>query len=262
VPPPVAPRLASLAAPVAAVLVALAADVARAEPPAAPSSAPEAVVPAPGPASSGAPPSAEQPPRATAAGAPKHEVEIVFDPAEPNLVVERAPAKRDGWKVDSEGWTAVCVPGCRTRLDRAARYQIAGTWVNPAPLVLPPGDGPFRVTATPGSARSDLVGTGFLLAGGVTFAVGGAGLVALLSSGATKNQEAGSAASGLLVASITTAAVGLALVLVSLPLRAGNATRVRVERAPEPPPPRPAPPAPSPAAPSVEPGTARDPRMF
>lgn len=205
-----------------------------------------------------APPSASDvaPRRAEpAAGAPD-DVEVSFSPSEPNMVIEKAPERRAGNKVDSEGWTAVCLPGCTTRLDRRGKYQVAGTWVNPAYFQLPPGPGPYRVSATEGSARGDLLGTGWLLAGAATFGLGAIATIGVFASGATKNQGPGSVGGEVLVASVTTTAVGLALIVLSIPFRTGNATHVRVDRAPPPEAPPPAAPPALPPPPAPPPGVA------
>jgi hypothetical protein len=76
-----------------------------------------------------------------------------------------------------------------------------------------------------------MLGDGWVLAGGATFALGAIPLTILLSSGATKNDHAGTFTDRLLVASVATTAVGLALILLSLPLRSGHNTKVQVDQA-------------------------------
>lgn len=154
-------------------------------------------------------------------------VDIVFEPTEPHVVLEQRPEVRTG--VDSEGGRVVCFAGCRTRLDPLATYQIGGTWVEPASFRLPSGArGPLRITATPGSSRTAQIGTGLVLTGGALLVLGGVGTAAILGSGATNNQDAGSPAHVALTSAITLAAAGLVAILVSLPFR-GETTRVDVK---------------------------------
>jgi hypothetical protein len=161
-------------------------------------------------------------------------VRVVFEPSEPNVVLEKRVVPRRGDQVDSEGMTAICVAGCDVTVDPKATYQIGGTWVTPASFQLPPGQpGPFRIRATPGSSRSDGIGTGLVLAGGGAFVLGGSALLVLFGTGATKNMSSDSTASHLLTASITTTAVGLLLIALSLPFRGAGATRVSVEPLPK-----------------------------
>lgn len=153
-------------------------------------------------------------------------VPVVFAPSEPHVVLERRPERRVG--VDSEGSTAICVTGCRTRLDPSATYQVGGTWVTPAAFRLPPGArGPLRITAVPGSSRTEQIGVGLALGGGLMLALGGVTTGALLGLGATKNEPAGAPANVALTSAISVAAAGLVMLLVSLPLRA-ETTKVEV----------------------------------
>ena len=153
-------------------------------------------------------------------------VPVVFEPSQPHVVLERRAELRTG--VDSEGATAICVTGCRTRLDPHATYQIGGTWVTPQPFRLPAGArGPLRITAAPGSSRTEQLGVGLALGGGMMLGLGGVTTGALLGLGATKNEPAGAPANVALVSAISVAAAGLVMLLVSLPLR-GEVTRVDV----------------------------------
>ena len=125
---------------------------------------------------------------------------------------------------------AICVAGCDVMLDPKATYQVGGTWVTPASFTLPPGQpGPFRVRAVPGSSRSDGIGTGVVLAGGFALILGGSATAILLTTGATKNAAGDDTASHLFTAAITTAALGLVMILVSIPLRSAGTTHVTVE---------------------------------
>lgn len=156
-------------------------------------------------------------------------VPVVFEPREPHVVLERRPERRTG--VDSEGGTAICVAGCRTRLDPRATYQVGGTWVTPQAFRLPAGArGPLRITAEAGSSRTEQLGVGLALGGGMMLALGGVTTGALLGLGATKNEEAGSPAVVALTSAISVAAAGLVMLLVSLPLR-GDASKVEVREA-------------------------------
>jgi len=190
--------------------------------------------PAPEPAAAPAPAPASA--TATAPGpatAPATEgVRVRFEPSEPHVVLERWAGPRRGDQVDSQGTTAICTTGCETTLDPKERYQVGGTWVTPASFMLPRNEpGPLRIRVVPGSSRTEGWGTGLVLAGGGALLLGGAGALTLLATGATKNTDGSSAADHLLTASITSAALGVVLIVLSLPFRAST-TRVTIEPAP------------------------------
>ncbi len=153
-----------------------------------------------------------------------------FEPSEPHVVLERRPDRRRGDQVDSEGSTAICLAGCTVMLDPKATYQVGGTWVSPT-MVRFPNDrpGPFLVRARAASTRSDGIGTGMVLSGGILLGLGGGVLAGLLGSGAMKNNESGGFADHLQTASITMAVTGLVLTLISLPLRSSGVTTVTVD---------------------------------
>lgn len=161
---------------------------------------------------------------------PPGRVRAIFEPSAPHVVLERRPERRKGGDVDSEGGTVVAMAGDDVLLDPKATYQIGGTWVEPTSFSLPAGDpGPFRITATPGSSRTAGWGTGLVLAGGGLLVLGGGTAATLGFSGATKNAEADSGASIAFTSSLVVAAVGLVLVLVSLPFRS-ESTKVEVTK--------------------------------
>jgi len=161
-------------------------------------------------------------------GAVADRVTLRFAPSAPNMVLEQAPVRRRGDKTAHDGWTVICVAGCTIEVDRARSLQVGGTYVSPAYVALPKGPGPFTVRATPGSARADDFGTGWLLAGAATLLLGGSAAGAMSVSGVTKNVESGSATQILFVSSLVTMAVGLVLTVSSLAFRLGNETHVQV----------------------------------
>lgn len=179
-------------------------------------------------------PRAESPPPAEAkvAGSPSAGVRVRFEPSEPHVVLERWSGPRRGDQVDSEGTTAICVSGCETTLDPKEKYQVGGTWVTPATFWLPKNEpGPLRIRVVPGSSRTEGWGTGFVLAGGGALLLGAAGAITTLATGSTKNTDGSEVADHVLTASITSAALGVALILLSLPFRAST-THVKIEPLP------------------------------
>lgn len=118
-------------------------------------------------------------------------------------------------------------------LDPNATYQVGGTWVSPAAFQLPKGrPGPFLVRAEPASSRVDGLGTGMVLGGGMLLGLGLMGTTAILGTGANKNSEPGSFSDHALTASLTAAAAGLVLALVSLPFRSSGDTKVSIQEVP------------------------------
>lgn len=198
-------------------------------PPASGSAQPVAVPSPESAASVSAAPSSSRPP-GSAVPAPAGSVLVRFEPSEPHVVLERRPDRRRGDQVDSEGSTAICLAGCTVMLDPKATYQVGGTWVSPA-MVRFPNDrpGPFLVRARAASTRSDGIGTGMVISGGILLGLGGGVLAGLLGSGAMKNNESGGFADHLQTASITMAVTGLVLTLISLPLRSSGETTVTVD---------------------------------
>ncbi|HQP38765.1 MAG TPA: hypothetical protein PLI95_26450 [Polyangiaceae bacterium] len=169
--------------------------------------------------------------------APAGSVLVRFEPSEPHVVLERRPDRRRGDQVDSEGSTAICLAGCTVMLDPKATYQVGGTWVSPTMVRLPNDrPGPFLVRARAASTRSEGIGNGMVLSGGILLGLGGGVLAGLLGSGAMKNNEPGGFADHLQTASITMAVTGLVLTLISLPLRSSGVTTVTVDEvSPSPP---------------------------